>query len=130
MVGENTLLDQKSHHRCRRRKHDCRMVDALRWLSQKSVDYEHNGILSCLAYWTDCLTHLPNQYPKYFGEYEKYDDVDQSASVYFDPSVKWCTYDNDFWKGKYVYKNGPTSIRLWLFVLDGYNFSIWVIQIS
>ncbi|KAG4396836.1 hypothetical protein JHK82_026666 [Glycine max] len=30
MVGENTLLDQKSHHRCRRRKHDCRMVDALR----------------------------------------------------------------------------------------------------
>ncbi|CAL0335121.1 unnamed protein product [Lupinus luteus] len=31
MVGENTLLDQKSHHRCRRRKHDYRMVvDALR----------------------------------------------------------------------------------------------------
>ncbi|XP_057425237.1 uncharacterized protein LOC130718637 isoform X2 [Lotus japonicus] len=30
MVGENTLLDQKSHHRCRRRKHDCRMFDALR----------------------------------------------------------------------------------------------------
>ncbi|XP_027366012.1 uncharacterized protein LOC113872568 isoform X3 [Abrus precatorius] len=30
MVGENTLLDQKSHHRCRRRKHDCRMVDAIR----------------------------------------------------------------------------------------------------
>ncbi|RHN81120.1 hypothetical protein MtrunA17_Chr1g0195591 [Medicago truncatula] len=30
MVGENTLLDQKSHHRCRRRKNDCRMIDALR----------------------------------------------------------------------------------------------------
>ncbi|KAF7804861.1 uncharacterized protein G2W53_043972 [Senna tora] len=30
MVGENTLLDHKSHHRCRRRKQDCRMVDALK----------------------------------------------------------------------------------------------------
>ncbi|XP_004495959.1 uncharacterized protein [Cicer arietinum] len=30
MVGENTLLDQKSHHRLRRRKNDCRMIDALR----------------------------------------------------------------------------------------------------
>lgn len=30
MVGENTFTDQKSHHRCRRKKHDCRMVDALR----------------------------------------------------------------------------------------------------
>lgn len=30
MVGENTLLDQKFHHRCRRRKNDCRMIDALR----------------------------------------------------------------------------------------------------
>ncbi|XP_048441446.1 uncharacterized protein LOC125477952 [Pyrus x bretschneideri] len=29
-VGENTFADQKSHHRCRRKKHDCRMVDALR----------------------------------------------------------------------------------------------------
>lgn len=29
-VGENTFVDQKSHHRCRRKKHDCRMVDALR----------------------------------------------------------------------------------------------------
>ncbi|XP_028771209.1 uncharacterized protein LOC114728463 [Neltuma alba] len=30
-AGEkNTLLDQKSHHRCRRRKHDCRMADALK----------------------------------------------------------------------------------------------------
>ncbi|KAJ7973995.1 LYR motif-containing protein 7 isoform 2 [Quillaja saponaria] len=31
MVGENSLLDPKSHHRCRRKKHDCRMVDSLRW---------------------------------------------------------------------------------------------------
>ncbi|KAB2618529.1 hypothetical protein D8674_014398 [Pyrus ussuriensis x Pyrus communis] len=30
-VGENTFVDQKSHHRCWRKKHDCRMVDALRW---------------------------------------------------------------------------------------------------
>ncbi|KAK2649482.1 hypothetical protein Ddye_016971 [Dipteronia dyeriana] len=30
MVGENTFSDQKSHHRCRRKKHDCRMVDTLR----------------------------------------------------------------------------------------------------
>ncbi|KAI4349659.1 hypothetical protein L6164_010223 [Bauhinia variegata] len=30
VVGENTLLDQKFHYRCRRRKHDCRMVDAFR----------------------------------------------------------------------------------------------------
>ncbi|KAH7578338.1 hypothetical protein ACOSP7_000423 [Xanthoceras sorbifolium] len=30
MVGENTFSDQKSHHRCRRKKHDCRMVDSLR----------------------------------------------------------------------------------------------------
>jgi len=48
MVGENTLLDQKSHHRCRRRKHDCRMVDALRWLLQKYVDYWHDRIFSFL----------------------------------------------------------------------------------
>ncbi|KGN52810.1 uncharacterized protein LOC101206482 [Cucumis sativus] len=30
IVGENTFADQKSHHRCRRKKHECRMVDALR----------------------------------------------------------------------------------------------------
>ncbi|KAI4301412.1 hypothetical protein L6164_034694 [Bauhinia variegata] len=30
VVGENTLLDPKFHYRCRRKKHDCRMVDALR----------------------------------------------------------------------------------------------------
>ncbi|KAJ7969757.1 LYR motif-containing protein 7 isoform 2 [Quillaja saponaria] len=30
MVGENSLLDPKSHHRCRRKKHDCRMADSLR----------------------------------------------------------------------------------------------------
>ncbi|CAI0469712.1 unnamed protein product [Linum tenue] len=31
MVGENTLFtDQKTHYRCRRKKHDCRMVDSLR----------------------------------------------------------------------------------------------------
>ncbi|PRQ26380.1 hypothetical protein RchiOBHm_Chr6g0293961 [Rosa chinensis] len=31
VVGENTFTDQKSHHRCRRKKHDCRMVvDSLR----------------------------------------------------------------------------------------------------
>ncbi|CAL0323604.1 unnamed protein product [Lupinus luteus] len=31
MVGENTLSDKKSHHRCRRKKHDYGMVvDALR----------------------------------------------------------------------------------------------------
>jgi hypothetical protein len=29
MVGENTF-DPKTHHRCRRRKHDYRMVDSLR----------------------------------------------------------------------------------------------------
>ncbi|KAL5561460.1 hypothetical protein UlMin_031207 [Ulmus minor] len=26
IVGENTFSDQKAHHRCRRKKHDCRMV--------------------------------------------------------------------------------------------------------
>lgn len=30
MVGENTFTDQKAHYRCRRKKHDCRMVDSLR----------------------------------------------------------------------------------------------------
>ncbi|CAN1353252.1 hypothetical protein LINPERPRIM_LOCUS43073 [Linum perenne] len=31
MVGENTLFnDQKTHYRCRRKKHDCRMVESLR----------------------------------------------------------------------------------------------------
>ncbi|XP_048425783.1 uncharacterized protein LOC103952035 [Pyrus x bretschneideri] len=30
IVGESTFADQKSHHRCRRKKHNCRMVDALR----------------------------------------------------------------------------------------------------
>ncbi|XP_022949469.1 uncharacterized protein LOC111452804 isoform X2 [Cucurbita moschata] len=30
IVGENTFSDQKSHHRCRRKKHECRMVDTLR----------------------------------------------------------------------------------------------------
>ncbi|XP_050236673.1 uncharacterized protein LOC126686588 isoform X2 [Mercurialis annua] len=30
MVGENTFSDQKAHHRCRRKKHDSRMVDSLR----------------------------------------------------------------------------------------------------
>lgn len=31
MVGENTFSDQKTHYRCRRKKHDCRMVvDSLR----------------------------------------------------------------------------------------------------
>lgn len=30
MVGENNLLDHKFHHRCRRKKQDCRMVDALK----------------------------------------------------------------------------------------------------
>ncbi|KAJ9171816.1 hypothetical protein P3X46_015129 [Hevea brasiliensis] len=30
MVGENTFMDQKAHYRCRRKKHDCRMVDSLR----------------------------------------------------------------------------------------------------
>ncbi|KAL6339545.1 hypothetical protein AAG906_034630 [Vitis piasezkii] len=30
MVGENTFSEQKAHHRCRRKKHDYRMIDALR----------------------------------------------------------------------------------------------------
>ncbi|XP_060963025.1 uncharacterized protein LOC115698598 isoform X1 [Cannabis sativa] len=30
IVGENTFADQKAHHRCRRKKHDCRMVDSVR----------------------------------------------------------------------------------------------------
>lgn len=30
IVGENTFADQKSHHRCRRKKHDCRMIDSVR----------------------------------------------------------------------------------------------------
>ncbi|EXC10295.1 hypothetical protein L484_006190 [Morus notabilis] len=30
IVGENTFSDQKVHHRCRRKKHDCRMVDSVR----------------------------------------------------------------------------------------------------
>ncbi|MBA0645582.1 hypothetical protein Goklo_013666, partial [Gossypium klotzschianum] len=30
IVGENTFSDQKAHHRCRRKKHDYRMVDSLR----------------------------------------------------------------------------------------------------
>ncbi|XP_023528924.1 uncharacterized protein LOC111791698 [Cucurbita pepo subsp. pepo] len=30
IVGENTFTDQKSHHRCRRKKHECGMVDSLR----------------------------------------------------------------------------------------------------
>ncbi|XP_031261641.1 uncharacterized protein LOC116119848 [Pistacia vera] len=30
MVGENTFSDKKSHLRCRRKKHDCRMVDLLK----------------------------------------------------------------------------------------------------
>ncbi|TYI13903.1 hypothetical protein ES332_A08G090500v1 [Gossypium tomentosum] len=29
IVGENTFSDQKAHHRCRRKKHDYRMVDSL-----------------------------------------------------------------------------------------------------
>uniref|UniRef100_A0A803NQS1 RNA helicase n=1 Tax=Cannabis sativa TaxID=3483 RepID=A0A803NQS1_CANSA len=32
IVGENTFADQKAHHRCRRKKHDCRMVDSVRAL--------------------------------------------------------------------------------------------------
>ncbi|GLT42457.1 hypothetical protein SLA2020_164540 [Shorea laevis] len=30
IVGENKFSDQKAHHRCRRKKHDYRMVDTLR----------------------------------------------------------------------------------------------------
>ncbi|KAK6937378.1 hypothetical protein RJ641_030886 [Dillenia turbinata] len=30
MVGENTFSEQKAHHRCRRKKHDWRMVSSLR----------------------------------------------------------------------------------------------------
>lgn len=30
VVGENTFSDQKAHHRCRRKKHDWRMVAPLR----------------------------------------------------------------------------------------------------
>ncbi|WCJ22212.1 hypothetical protein M5689_004310 [Euphorbia peplus] len=30
MVGENTFSDQKTHYRCRRKKHDCRMTDSVR----------------------------------------------------------------------------------------------------
>ncbi|XP_015577212.1 uncharacterized protein LOC8259867 isoform X2 [Ricinus communis] len=30
MVGENSFSDQKSHHRCRRKKHDNRMLDSVR----------------------------------------------------------------------------------------------------
>ncbi|XP_015892027.1 uncharacterized protein LOC107426377 isoform X1 [Ziziphus jujuba] len=30
IVGENTFTDQKSHLRCRRKKHDCRMIDSFR----------------------------------------------------------------------------------------------------
>ncbi|KAF3436448.1 hypothetical protein FNV43_RR23540 [Rhamnella rubrinervis] len=30
IVGENTFADQKAHHRCRRKKHDCRMIDSVR----------------------------------------------------------------------------------------------------
>ncbi|GAV66946.1 LOW QUALITY PROTEIN: hypothetical protein CFOL_v3_10455, partial [Cephalotus follicularis] len=30
VVGENTFSEQKAHYRCRRKKHDCRMVDSLR----------------------------------------------------------------------------------------------------
>ncbi|XVF21976.1 hypothetical protein REPUB_Repub12eG0134900 [Reevesia pubescens] len=30
IVGENTFSDQKAHYRCRRKKHDYRMVDSLR----------------------------------------------------------------------------------------------------
>ncbi|XP_030532501.1 uncharacterized protein LOC115742390 [Rhodamnia argentea] len=31
MVGENTFTDQKAHHRCRRKKHDFRMVEPSRY---------------------------------------------------------------------------------------------------
>ncbi|XWS76571.1 hypothetical protein CRYUN_Cryun01aG0187800 [Craigia yunnanensis] len=34
IVGENTFSDQKGHHRCRRKKHDYRMVDSLREIIQ------------------------------------------------------------------------------------------------
>uniref|UniRef100_A0A7N0TLT5 Uncharacterized protein n=1 Tax=Kalanchoe fedtschenkoi TaxID=63787 RepID=A0A7N0TLT5_KALFE len=30
VVGENSFSDQKVHHRCRRKKHDCRMMDTSR----------------------------------------------------------------------------------------------------
>lgn len=30
IVGENTFSDQKAHHRCRRKKHECRMFDSVR----------------------------------------------------------------------------------------------------
>uniref|UniRef100_A0A2P2NHB3 Uncharacterized protein MANES_01G218600 n=1 Tax=Rhizophora mucronata TaxID=61149 RepID=A0A2P2NHB3_RHIMU len=30
IVGGNTFSDQKTHYRCRRKKHDCRMVESLR----------------------------------------------------------------------------------------------------
>lgn len=30
IVGDNNFGEQKSHHRCRRKKHDVRMLDALR----------------------------------------------------------------------------------------------------
>ncbi|KAB2016335.1 hypothetical protein E1A91_D08G091300v1 [Gossypium mustelinum] len=36
IVGENTFSDQKAHHRCRRKKHDYRMVDSL---SQKVFQF-------------------------------------------------------------------------------------------
>jgi hypothetical protein len=30
IVGENNFGEQKTHHRCRRKKHDVRMLDSLR----------------------------------------------------------------------------------------------------
>jgi hypothetical protein len=30
IIGDNNFGEQKSHHRCRRKKHDVRMLDSLR----------------------------------------------------------------------------------------------------
>lgn len=91
MVGENTLLDQKSHYRCRRRKQDCRMVDALKWLNWTTKFYfsfnrgwgltPPSFVHESLTMWflerafihvmlhTLLLTHLPKQYTKYFSNF-------------------------------------------------------------
>jgi hypothetical protein len=104
MVGENTLLDQKSHHRCRRRKNDCRMIDAFRWWLHKIPPFlqKVNGTGFFCAWTLDWLCgfyhlfriHSPNHILSIL------DTIWYSFGIiqvlkHLIQLLNWCTYDKD-----------------------------------
>ncbi|CAK7348309.1 unnamed protein product [Dovyalis caffra] len=62
MVGENTF-DPKNHHRCRRKKHDCRMVDSNLIAAAEHVQVVYLFNIGCALYSNNSFTLVVPEEP-------------------------------------------------------------------